>query len=102
MLDFAGRSFLGWHHHMTMTSAAYAYSRLASAPGPAAGGPTPAAQTSGEQVSGGRTGGGRTTARAVPPQRSGARATQPTGATVRTGRQRGSRPAHAATAGAVA
>ncbi|WP_329563738.1 IS701 family transposase [Kitasatospora sp. NBC_01266] len=28
MLDFAGRSFSGWHHHMTMTSAAYAYSRV--------------------------------------------------------------------------
>ncbi|MEY9848528.1 IS701 family transposase [Streptacidiphilus sp. MAP5-3] len=28
MRDFAGRSFLGWHHHMTMTSAAYAYSRM--------------------------------------------------------------------------
>lgn len=29
MRDFSGRSFLGWHHHMTMASAAYAYSRTA-------------------------------------------------------------------------
>ncbi|MGA4846471.1 IS701 family transposase [Streptomyces sp. G5(2025)] len=28
LLDFEGRSFPGWHHHMTMSSAAYAYSRL--------------------------------------------------------------------------
>ncbi|MET7815847.1 transposase [Streptomyces sp. NPDC005395] len=28
VLDFEGRSFPGWHHHMTMASAAYAYSRL--------------------------------------------------------------------------
>ncbi|MER7775498.1 transposase [Streptomyces sp. NPDC096191] len=28
ILDFEGRSFPGWHHHMTMASAAYAYSRL--------------------------------------------------------------------------
>jgi hypothetical protein len=28
MLHFAGRSFPGWHHHMTMASAAYAYSSL--------------------------------------------------------------------------
>ncbi|WP_326808599.1 transposase [Streptomyces sp. NBC_01775] len=27
--DFEGRSFPGWHHHMTLVSAAYAYSRLA-------------------------------------------------------------------------
>jgi hypothetical protein len=26
--DFKGRSFRGWHHHMTMVSAAYAYDRL--------------------------------------------------------------------------
>lgn len=26
--DFEGRSFPGWHHHMTLVSAAYAYSRL--------------------------------------------------------------------------
>lgn len=26
--DFEGRSFPGWHHHMTMTSAAYAYRTL--------------------------------------------------------------------------
>ncbi|TLS43850.1 transposase [Streptomyces montanus] len=28
VLDFEGRSFPGWHHHMTLVSAAYAYSRL--------------------------------------------------------------------------
>lgn len=28
LLDFEGRSFPGWHHHMTLSSAAYAYSRL--------------------------------------------------------------------------
>ncbi|MGW7089794.1 IS701 family transposase [Streptomyces sp. NPDC054871] len=28
ILDFEGRSFPGWHHHMTMASVAYAYSRL--------------------------------------------------------------------------
>ncbi|MEU0688406.1 IS701 family transposase [Streptomyces uncialis] len=27
--DFEGRSFRGWHHHMTMVSAAYAFDRLA-------------------------------------------------------------------------
>ncbi|MGW4983684.1 IS701 family transposase [Streptomyces mirabilis] len=32
--DFEGRSFRGWHHHMTMVSAAYAFDRLSSrAPG---------------------------------------------------------------------
>lgn len=31
LLDFEGRSFPGWHHHMTLASAAYAYSRLSSA-----------------------------------------------------------------------
>ncbi|PZG31812.1 hypothetical protein C1I98_29780 [Spongiactinospora gelatinilytica] len=30
VLDFAGRSFPGWHHHMTMVSAAYAYRTLLS------------------------------------------------------------------------
>ncbi|UUN31456.1 transposase [Streptomyces sp. FIT100] len=34
VLDFAGRSFPGWHHHMTMTSAAYVYQHLYGAPGP--------------------------------------------------------------------
>lgn len=29
LLDFAGRSFPAWHHHMTMASAAYTYTRLA-------------------------------------------------------------------------
>lgn len=33
LLDFEGRSFPGWHHHMTLVSAAYAYSRLFSTPG---------------------------------------------------------------------
>jgi SRSO17 transposase len=28
LADFEGRSFPGWHHHMTMVSAAYAYQRL--------------------------------------------------------------------------
>ncbi len=31
LLDFAGRSFPAWHHHMTMVSAAYAHMRLAHA-----------------------------------------------------------------------
>ncbi|CAL9674658.1 IS701 family transposase [Streptomyces sp. enrichment culture] len=29
LLDFEGRSFPGWHHHMTLVSAAYAYRRMA-------------------------------------------------------------------------
>ncbi|WP_428950776.1 IS701 family transposase [Streptomyces sp. cg35] len=33
--DFEGRSYLGWHHHMTLVSAAYAFSRL-TGHGPAA------------------------------------------------------------------
>ncbi|MFF8726228.1 transposase [Streptomyces sp. NPDC015171] len=33
VLDFEGRSFPGWHHHMTMVSAAYAYQHLYGAPG---------------------------------------------------------------------
>lgn len=33
VLDFEGRSFPGWHHHMTMASAAYVYQRLPRAPG---------------------------------------------------------------------
>ncbi|MEU8193133.1 hypothetical protein AB0C10_05050 [Microbispora amethystogenes] len=28
-LGFSGRSYPGWHHHTTLVSAAYAYSRLA-------------------------------------------------------------------------
>ncbi|WP_406011659.1 transposase (plasmid) [Streptomyces sp. NBC_00637] len=28
LLDFEGRSYPGWHHHMTLASAAYAYSRF--------------------------------------------------------------------------
>ncbi|MFD5203705.1 hypothetical protein ACFWM7_26965 [Streptomyces sp. NPDC058375] len=28
LLDFEGRSFPGWHRHMTLVSAAYAYSTL--------------------------------------------------------------------------
>jgi hypothetical protein len=31
LLDFAGRSFPAWHHHMTMASAAYAHLRLSDA-----------------------------------------------------------------------
>ncbi|MER5349005.1 transposase [Kitasatospora sp. NPDC002551] len=34
LLDFSGRSFTGWHHHMTLVSAAYSLSRSL---GPAAG-----------------------------------------------------------------
>lgn len=29
LLDFEGRSYPGWHHHMTLVSAAYAFRRLA-------------------------------------------------------------------------
>jgi hypothetical protein len=28
LLDFEGRSYPGWHHHMTLVSAAYAYDRI--------------------------------------------------------------------------
>jgi hypothetical protein len=28
--DFEGRSYPGWHHHMTLVSAAFAYHRLSS------------------------------------------------------------------------
>lgn len=31
LLDFEGRSFPGWHHHMTLASAAFAYRRLVQA-----------------------------------------------------------------------
>ncbi|MFD8250767.1 IS701 family transposase [Streptomyces werraensis] len=34
VLDFEGRSFPGWHHHMTMASAAYIYRRLTCPTGP--------------------------------------------------------------------
>jgi SRSO17 transposase len=30
--DFEGRSFPGWHRHMTLVSAAYAYQRLSGTP----------------------------------------------------------------------
>lgn len=33
LLDFEGRSFPGWHHHMTLVSAAYAWHRLSAASG---------------------------------------------------------------------
>ncbi|MDT6982768.1 transposase [Streptomyces lusitanus] len=33
VLDFEGRSFPGWHHHMTMASAAYVYRRLTRSTG---------------------------------------------------------------------
>ncbi|MEU6812679.1 transposase [Streptomyces sp. NPDC046831] len=32
LLDFEGRSYPGWHHHMTLVSAAYSYGRLFAAP----------------------------------------------------------------------
>jgi hypothetical protein len=32
--DFEGRSFPGWHRHMTLVSAAYAYQRLSGTPAP--------------------------------------------------------------------
>lgn len=32
VLDFEGRSFPGWHHHMTMASAAYVYHHLRGGP----------------------------------------------------------------------
>ncbi|MEU3046360.1 transposase [Streptomyces sp. NPDC006984] len=41
VLDFAGRSFPGWHHHMTMASAAYAYQHLHAAAGPVTQVPAP-------------------------------------------------------------
>ncbi|WP_374684201.1 MULTISPECIES: IS701 family transposase [Streptomyces] len=34
LLDFEGRSYPGWHHHMTLVSAAYAYHRLTTRPLP--------------------------------------------------------------------
>ncbi|MEU8760004.1 transposase [Streptomyces sp. NPDC048659] len=43
-LDFEGRSYPGWHHHMTMTSAAYAYQHLrrrGSTAAPPSRSPTP-------------------------------------------------------------
>ncbi|WP_405905520.1 MULTISPECIES: transposase [unclassified Streptomyces] len=42
-LDFEGRSFPGWHHHMTMASAAYAFRNLPAGPGLAPVVPVPAA-----------------------------------------------------------
>lgn len=44
VLDFEGRSYPGWHHHMTMTSAAYAYQHLrrrGGVPAPPSRSPTP-------------------------------------------------------------
>ena len=43
VLDFEGRSFPGWHHHMTMASAAYAFRHLPDRPSLAPLVPTPAA-----------------------------------------------------------
>ncbi|MFE7835505.1 transposase [Streptomyces sp. NPDC057474] len=43
VLDFEGRSFPGWHHHMTMASAAYAIRHLPGGPGPVPSVPAPAA-----------------------------------------------------------
>lgn len=37
VLDFEGRSFPGWHHHMTMASAAYVHQRLHPGAGAGAG-----------------------------------------------------------------
>ncbi|MFF7095706.1 IS701 family transposase [Streptomyces rubradiris] len=42
LLDFEGRSYPGWHHHMTLVSAAYAFRRLAGGR-PQAGTPSVAA-----------------------------------------------------------
>ncbi|EST33373.1 hypothetical protein M878_13010 [Streptomyces roseochromogenus subsp. oscitans DS 12.976] len=42
-LDFEGRSFPGWHHHMTMASAAYVYQYLDGTSGSASLPPAPAA-----------------------------------------------------------
>nr|WP_307167108.1 transposase [Streptomyces rishiriensis] len=39
VLDFEGRSFPGWHRHMTMASAAYVYQHLPGAPGTASAAP---------------------------------------------------------------
>ncbi|MFF9504544.1 IS701 family transposase [Streptomyces sp. NPDC014656] len=38
LLDFEGRSFPGWHHHMTLVSATYGYSSLQRAHQPTGGG----------------------------------------------------------------
>ncbi|MFF9489276.1 IS701 family transposase [Streptomyces sp. NPDC014676] len=35
LLDFEGRSYPGWHHHMTLVSAAYAYDRFTRQAAPA-------------------------------------------------------------------
>ncbi|MDH2387390.1 transposase [Streptomyces sp. HNM0663] len=43
VLDFEGRSFPGWHHHMTMASAAYAFRHLPDRPSLAPLAPAPAA-----------------------------------------------------------
>ncbi len=43
VLDFAGRSYPGWHHHMTMASAAYVYQHLYNAPHSLAAAPVTAA-----------------------------------------------------------
>lgn len=43
VLDFEGRSFPGWHHHMTMASAAYAFRHLPDGPDLAPVAPAPAA-----------------------------------------------------------
>ncbi|WUJ27506.1 transposase [Streptomyces sp. NBC_00388] len=41
VLDFEGRSFPGWHHHMTMACAAYVYRYLYGAPGAVPQAPAP-------------------------------------------------------------
>ncbi|HEV2780638.1 MAG TPA: transposase [Actinophytocola sp.] len=45
--DFEGRSFAGWHHHMTLVSAAHAYQMLRRTRGGRATGPTPRLAMSG-------------------------------------------------------
>jgi hypothetical protein len=46
VLDFEGRSFPGWHHHMTMASAAYAFRHIPERPAltPMAPAPAPRAE----------------------------------------------------------
>nr|WP_281291663.1 transposase [Streptomyces botrytidirepellens] len=47
MLDFEGRSFPGWYHHMALVSAAYAYRRLS---GPATDSPLDGRRSAAQQV----------------------------------------------------
>ncbi|MDH6439272.1 hypothetical protein M2158_007813 [Streptomyces sp. SAI-144] len=45
LLDFEGRSFPGWHHHMCLVSSAYAYRRLGRSSGQKLHVPTPCRET---------------------------------------------------------